>query len=82
MANSWSRRGILAERGWSLAFSLLLIPAILGTNLIYDGVPGASNGNLKNDGTRIYKSDALNRLLEVDRVSGPVRNLVSASGRW
>ena len=30
------RRGILAERGWGLIVSLLLLPAILGTNLVYD----------------------------------------------
>jgi membrane-associated phospholipid phosphatase len=29
-------RGITAERGWKLIASLLLIPAILGTNLIYE----------------------------------------------
>jgi RHS repeat-associated protein len=39
------------------------------TNLSYDGLPGASNGNLANDGTRSYKWDALNRLLQVNRVS-------------
>ncbi len=37
-ATTWPRRGILAERGWGLILSLLLIPAILGTNLIYDGL--------------------------------------------
>jgi len=31
-------RGIVAERGWSLIVSILLIPAILGANLIYDGL--------------------------------------------
>ncbi len=35
----------------------------------YDGAPGASNGNLINDGTLIYKYDALNRLVQVSRVS-------------
>src|SRR6202163_2494072 len=29
-------RGITAERGWKVIASLLLIPAILGTNLIYE----------------------------------------------
>ncbi|HEX4053706.1 MAG TPA: RHS repeat-associated core domain-containing protein, partial [Tepidisphaeraceae bacterium] len=38
-------------------------------NLLYDGIPGASNGNLANDGTREFFWDALNRLLEVKRVS-------------
>src|SRR6202165_4622688 len=38
---SWSLhrrdgRGITAERGWKVIASLLLIPAILGTNLIYE----------------------------------------------
>src|SRR5580704_1632616 len=32
------RRGILAERGWGLVISLLLIPAILATNLIYESL--------------------------------------------
>jgi RHS repeat-associated protein len=39
------------------------------TDLTYDGVPGASNGNLANEGTRTYQWDALNRLLQVNRVS-------------
>ena len=39
------------------------------TNLTYDGAPGTSNGNLKNDGTRSYTWDALNRLVQVNRVS-------------
>ncbi len=39
------------------------------TNLTYDGAPGHSNGNLANDGTRTYQWDALNRLLQVHRVS-------------
>ena len=43
MATTWSRRGVLAERGWGLAVSLLLIPAILGTNLIYDGLNHGPN---------------------------------------
>lgn len=32
------RGGILAERGWGLIVSLLLIPAILATNLIYEAL--------------------------------------------
>ncbi len=39
------------------------------TNLSYDGAPGQSNGNLKNDGVRSYVWDALNRLVQVNRVS-------------
>ncbi len=35
----------------------------------YDGATGASNGNLKNDGTLIYAYDALNRLIQINRVS-------------
>jgi RHS repeat-associated protein len=35
----------------------------------YDGSSGASNGNLTNDGTLIYAYDALNRLIQVNRVS-------------
>ena len=35
----------------------------------YDGATGASNGNLKNDGTLIYAYDALNRLIQANRVS-------------
>ena len=35
----------------------------------YDGKSGASNGNLTNDGTLIYAYDALNRLIQVNRVS-------------
>jgi membrane-associated phospholipid phosphatase len=31
-------RGVLAERGWGLIVSLLLIPAILATNLIYEAL--------------------------------------------
>ena len=37
--------------------------------LTYDGEPGASNGNLANDGTLIYAYDALNRLIQINRVS-------------
>jgi membrane-associated phospholipid phosphatase len=51
------RRGILAERGWSLAVSLLLIPAILGTNLIYDGLNHGPN--------RIFLETPLDRALPV-----------------
>jgi RHS repeat-associated protein len=39
------------------------------TNLTYDGTTGHSNGNLKNDGTRSYAWDALNRLMQVKRTS-------------
>jgi RHS repeat-associated protein len=39
------------------------------TPFSYDGVPGASNGNLANDGTRSYVWDALNRLMQANRVS-------------
>jgi len=35
----------------------------------YDGVAGASNGNLKNDGTLIYSYDAFNRPIQINRVS-------------
>ena len=38
------RSGILAERGWGLAGSLLLIPAILATNLIYYSLNHGPNG--------------------------------------
>jgi membrane-associated phospholipid phosphatase len=51
------KRGILAERGWGLAVSLLLIPAILGTNLIYDGLNHGPN--------RIFLETALDRALPV-----------------
>jgi membrane-associated phospholipid phosphatase len=51
------KRGILAERGWRLAFSLLLIPAILGTNLIYDGLNHGPN--------RIFLETPLDRALPV-----------------
>ncbi len=36
----------------------------------YDGVTGASNGNLADDGIRTYKWDALNRLKEVRKKAG------------
>jgi len=36
---------------------------------VYDGATGASNGNLKNDGTLIYSYDALNRPIQINRVS-------------
>jgi RHS repeat-associated protein len=39
------------------------------TNFAYDGVAGASNGNLKDDGTLFYTWDALNRLKQVKRKS-------------
>jgi len=35
----------------------------------YDGTTGASNGNLKNDGTLIYFYDAFNRAIQINRVS-------------
>jgi RHS repeat-associated protein len=35
----------------------------------YDGATGASNGNLKDDGTLIYSYDALNRPIQINRVS-------------
>ena len=38
-------------------------------NFTYDGFPGASNGNLINDGTRKYSYDVFNRLIAVFRVS-------------
>ncbi|MGC9261307.1 MAG: RHS repeat-associated core domain-containing protein [Phycisphaerae bacterium] len=36
----------------------------------YDGATGASNGNLKNDGTLVYSYDAFNRPIQINRVSG------------
>ena len=45
------------------------ITRIDDTPFEYDGVPGASNGNLANDGVRSYEWDALNRLITVRRVS-------------
>jgi membrane-associated phospholipid phosphatase len=50
-------RGIVAERGWGLAVSLLLIPAILGTNLIYDSLNHGPN--------RILLETPLDRALPV-----------------
>jgi RHS repeat-associated protein len=35
------------------------------TDFSYDGIPGASNGNLADDGVRTYEWDALNRLKKV-----------------
>ena len=35
----------------------------------YDGVAGASNGNLVNDGTLAYSYDSLNRPIQINRVS-------------
>ena len=35
----------------------------------YDGATGASNGNLRNEGTLIYAYDTFNRLIQVNRVS-------------
>jgi len=51
------RRGILAERGLGLVVSLLLIPAILGTNLIYDSLNHGPN--------RIFLETPLDRALPV-----------------
>jgi membrane-associated phospholipid phosphatase len=50
-------RGILAERGWGLIVSLLLIPAILGTNLIYDSLNHGPN--------RVFLESPLDRALPV-----------------
>ena len=50
-------RGILAERGWALILSLLLIPAILGTNLIY--------GSLNHGPNRIFMETPVDRALPV-----------------
>jgi membrane-associated phospholipid phosphatase len=51
------RYGILAERGWGLTVSLLLIPAILGTNLIYESLNHGPN--------RIFLQTPLDRALPV-----------------
>jgi membrane-associated phospholipid phosphatase len=51
------RRGILVERGWRLIVSLLLIPAILGTNLIYDWLNHGPN--------RIFLESPLDRALPI-----------------
>jgi membrane-associated phospholipid phosphatase len=51
------RRGIVAERGWGLTLSLLLIPAILGTNLIYEPLNHGPN--------RIFLETPLDRALPV-----------------
>jgi len=51
------RRGILAERGWGLIVSLLLIPAILATNLIYDSLNHGPN--------RLFLQTPLDRALPV-----------------
>ncbi len=37
-----------------------------GLTFTYDGAPGASNGNLANDGFRAYQFDALNRQIQVN----------------
>ena len=50
-------RVIIAERGWGLVLSLLLIPAILGTNLIYDSLNHGPN--------RIFLQTPLDRALPV-----------------
>jgi membrane-associated phospholipid phosphatase len=51
------QKGILAERGWALIVSLLLIPAILGTNLIYDALNHGPN--------RVFLESPLDRALPV-----------------
>ncbi len=51
------RRGILAERGMGLILSLLLIPAILATNLIYN--------SLNHGPYRIFLETPLDRALPV-----------------
>jgi membrane-associated phospholipid phosphatase len=51
------RRGILAERGPRLIVSLLLIPAILGTNLTYDSLNHGPN--------RIFLETPVDRALPV-----------------
>jgi membrane-associated phospholipid phosphatase len=51
------RRGIVAERGWGLTLSLLLIPAILVTNLIYEPLNHGPN--------RIFLETPLDRALPV-----------------
>ncbi len=55
--NTHLGRGILPERGWGLTVSLLLIPAILGTNLIY--------GSLNHGPNRIFLQTPLDRALPV-----------------
>jgi membrane-associated phospholipid phosphatase len=60
-ASSWLgsqlRRGTLPERGWALVVTLLLIPAILGTNLIYESLNHGPN--------RIFLETPLDRALPV-----------------
>jgi membrane-associated phospholipid phosphatase len=51
------RRGIIAERSWGLVLSLLLIPAILGTNLIYESLNHGPN--------RIFLQTPLDRALPI-----------------
>src|SRR5579862_4696119 len=55
--NTQVRRGILSERGTGLIVSLLLIPAILGTNLIYELLNHGPN--------RIFLDSPLDRALPV-----------------
>jgi membrane-associated phospholipid phosphatase len=55
--NTQARRGILSERGRGLIVSLLLIPAILGTNLIYELLNHGPN--------RIFLETPLDRALPV-----------------
>jgi membrane-associated phospholipid phosphatase len=60
-SSTWRRtqvaRGILAERGWGLIVSLVLIPAILATNLIYEA--------LNHGPYRIFLETPLDRALSV-----------------
>ena len=51
------RGGVLAERGWGLILSLLVIPAILATNLIYEA--------LNHGPYRIFLETPLDRALPV-----------------
>lgn len=57
LLGSQLRRGIIGERGWGIVVSLLLIPAILGTNLIYDSLNHGPN--------RIFLETPLDRALPV-----------------
>ena len=67
------RRGIVAERGWGLTLSLLLIPAILGTNLIYEPLNHGPN--------RIFLETPLDRALPVVPIFAiPYVSLISYVG--
>ncbi len=50
-------RGVLAERGWALIVSLLLVPAILASNLVYEVLNHGPN--------RIFLETPLDRALPV-----------------